>query len=93
MEFADDHSDLDILIVMDTDESDRRRLSKIYRAVSKVRILQDILVLTSYEFDRKDNSLSFTRRLSGREEQSIKEVNKKNNAEERWGCPPGHPRL
>ena len=44
---ADDHSDLDILVVMDTDESYYRRPVKVYKAVSKVCITKDILVLSS----------------------------------------------
>ena len=34
---ADDHSDLDILVVMDTDERYYRRLSKIHKSFCKVR--------------------------------------------------------
>ena len=57
---ADEHSDLNILVVLDTDESHYRRPSRIYKAVSRVRIPKDIFVLTPEEFQRgKEKRLSF----------------------------------
>ena len=58
---ADEYSDLDILVVMDTDMDYYSRSSAIYRAVYKLHIPKDILVLTPEEFEQdKDNALSFT---------------------------------
>ena len=58
---ADEYSDLDILVVMDTDMDYYSRSSAIYRAVYKIHIPKDILVLTPEEFEQdKDNALSFT---------------------------------
>lgn len=58
---ADECSDLDILVVMDTDEKYIRQPSKIYQAVYKIHIPKDILVLTPEEFGKeKDNRFSFT---------------------------------
>ena len=58
---ADDHSDLDILVVMETDQSYFKRPIAIYKEVYRIGIPKDILVLTPEEFDEgKYNPYSFT---------------------------------
>ena len=58
---ADGHSDLDILVVMETDEPYFRRAMPIYKEVYRIPIPKDILVLTPEEFmETKDNPFSFT---------------------------------
>lgn len=57
---ADEYSDLDLLVVMDTDQGYYVRASVIYRVVYRIPIPKDIIVLTPEEFEsEKDNPLSF----------------------------------
>lgn len=50
---ADEHSDLDILVIMDTNESYFKRPSAIYKEVYRIGIPKDILVLTPDEFEKE----------------------------------------
>lgn len=57
---ADENSDLDILVVMDTDEPPYLRAVPIHLAVAGIRVPKDILVMTPEEFERcKDDRCSF----------------------------------
>ena len=57
---ADEYSDLDLLVVMDTNLGNYARASEIYRVVYRIPIPKDIIVLTPEEFEsEKDNPLSF----------------------------------
>lgn len=57
---ADEYSDLDLLVVMDTDLEYHARASAIYRVVYRIPIPKDIIVLTPEEFEsEKENPLSF----------------------------------
>lgn len=62
---ADDLSDLDILVVMDTDDPPYKRAAPIYLAVSSIRIPKDTIVLTPKEFaEDADNRFSFTSKIA-----------------------------
>ncbi len=57
---AGDHSDLDILVVMDTTLKGAKRAAAIHRQTTDFMMPLDILVLTPSEFDaNKDNRYSF----------------------------------
>ena len=57
---ADEYSDLDILVVMDTDRRQHERAVPIYLALAGIRIPKDILVLTPEEFaSNSENEFSF----------------------------------
>ena len=57
---ADEYSDLDLLVVMDTHLEYHARASAIYRVVYRIPIPKDIIVLTPEEFEsEKENPLSF----------------------------------
>lgn len=57
---ADEYSDLDILVVMETDKQPYERSVPIYLAVAAIRVPKDIIVLTPEEFaDNCDNEYSF----------------------------------
>ena len=57
---ATDTSDLDILVVMDSDLKPTRRAREIYSATSDIDLAMDIIVLTPDEFrDNRDNPYSF----------------------------------
>lgn len=61
---ADDLSDLDILVVMDTKDPPYKRAVPIYLAVSSIRVPKDIIVLTPKEFaENADNEFSFTNKI------------------------------
>lgn len=58
---ADEFSDLDLLVVMDTDKQPHERSVPVYLAVASIHIPKDILVLTPEEFERtRDDEYSFT---------------------------------
>lgn len=57
---AGDHSDLDILVVMDTDLKGAKRAAAIHNGTTDLMMPLDVLVLTPSEFDaNKDNRYSF----------------------------------
>ena len=57
---ATDKSDLDILVVMDSDLKPTRRAREIYSATSDIDLPMDIIVLTPKEFmENKDDPYSF----------------------------------
>ena len=57
---AGDHSDLDILMVMDTSLEGAKRAAAIHSQTTDFMMPLDILVLTPSEFDaNKDNRYSF----------------------------------
>lgn len=57
---AGDHSDLDILVVMDTDLKGARRAAAIYRQTQEFMMPMDVLVMTPSEYEaNKDNAHSF----------------------------------
>lgn len=57
---AGDHSDLDILVVMDTDLKGAKRAAAIHMQTADYLMPLDVLVLTPSEFDaNKDNKHSF----------------------------------
>ncbi|MCL2786305.1 MAG: nucleotidyltransferase domain-containing protein [Methanomassiliicoccaceae archaeon] len=57
---ADDQSDLDILVVMDTELSYYRRAPEVRRKLLGIPLAMDILVITPEEFSAyKDNDGSF----------------------------------
>lgn len=57
---ATDESDLDILVVMDSDSKPTRRAREIYSATSDIDLAMDIIVLTPDEFwDNRDSPYSF----------------------------------
>lgn len=57
---ADENSDLDLLIVMESDRPVHSRAVPIYVAVSGIKIPKDILVVTPEEFEEnKNNKYSF----------------------------------
>ena len=58
---ATDTSDLDILVVMDSDLKPTRRAREIYTATSDIDLAMDIIVLTPEEFEQnRDDLYSFT---------------------------------
>lgn len=58
---ATDDSDLDVLVVMDTDLKGAERASAVYTAVGGKYVPMDIIVLTPEEFEStKDNPYTFT---------------------------------
>lgn len=58
---AGDHSDLDILVVMDTTLKGAKRAAAIHSQTTDFMMPLDVLVLTPSEFDaNKDNRYSFT---------------------------------
>ena len=58
---ATDTSDLDILVVMDSDLKPTRRAREIYTATSDIDLAMDIIVLTPEEFEEnRDDPYSFT---------------------------------
>lgn len=61
---ADEHSDLDILVVMESDELPYLRSVPIRVAVAGIRVPKDIIVMTPSEFEeKKDNEFSFTHEI------------------------------
>ncbi len=57
---ADEFSDLDILVVMESDMEPFQRAVPIYLAVADIRIPKDIIVLTPGEFaENQENECSF----------------------------------
>lgn len=57
---AGDHSDLDILVVMNTDLKGAKRAAAIHNRTTDFMMPLDVLVLTPSEFDAdKDNRYSF----------------------------------
>lgn len=57
---ADEFSDLDILVVMESDMEPFQRAVPIYLAVANIRIPKDIIVLTPEEFaENQENEYSF----------------------------------
>lgn len=57
---ATDTSDLDILVVMDSDLKPTRRAREIYTATSDIDLAMDIIVLTPEEFEEnRDDPYSF----------------------------------
>lgn len=62
---ADEHSDLDILVVMDSDMQPHERAVPIYLAVAGIRIPKDIIVLTPEEFaSSSENEYSFVSEIA-----------------------------
>ena len=57
---AGDHSDLDLLVVMETDLKEAKRAAAIHRQTVDIMMPLDVLVLTPSEFEaNKDNKFSF----------------------------------
>ncbi|MBQ8179520.1 MAG: nucleotidyltransferase domain-containing protein [Candidatus Methanomethylophilaceae archaeon] len=57
---ADEHSDLDLLVVMETDEPYFEFVSGIVLAVSDIDVAKDIMMISTEEFDRTwDNPYSY----------------------------------
>lgn len=57
---AGDHSNLDILVVVDTDLKSAKRAAAIHNRTTDLMMPRDVLVLTPSEFDaNKDNRYSF----------------------------------
>ena len=58
---ADEHSDVDLLVVVDTDADPFRLTAKMYRELADIRVPKDIIVVTPAEFEAdRDNPLVFT---------------------------------
>lgn len=61
---ADEFSDIDILVVMDSDEPQYKRPVDLYIAVANIRVPKDIIVLTPKEFEQNvANRYSFTSKI------------------------------
>ena len=61
---ASETSDLDLLVVMESDRPDHERAVPIYMAVAGIRVPKDILVMTPEEFDRsRIDPTSFTSKI------------------------------
>ncbi len=57
---AGDHSDLDLLVVMETDLKEAKRAAAIHRQTVDIMMPLDVFVLTPSEFEaNKDNKFSF----------------------------------
>ncbi len=57
---AEDHSDLDLLVVMDTNLKEAKRAAAIHKHTVDIMMPMDVLVLTPSEFEaNKDNRYSF----------------------------------
>ena len=57
---AGDHSDLDLLVVMETDLKEAKRAAAIHRQTVDIKMPLDVFVLTPSEFEaNKDNKFSF----------------------------------
>lgn len=58
---ADEHSDVDLLVVVDTDTDPFKLTARMYKELADIRIPKDIIVVTPEEFEAdRDNPLVFT---------------------------------